>query len=92
MCIRDSPNIIEASVYGVPDERLGEKLCCSISLKELSNFDENAFNRYLKDYIANFKIPEYYDLHEDKLPRTASGKIYKLRLRDETKAKLNITD
>ena len=77
---------------GVPDERLGEKLCCSISLKELNNFDESAFNRYLKDYIANFKIPEYYDLHQDKLPRTASGKIYKLRLRDETKAKLNITD
>ena len=46
----------------------------------------------MKDYIANFKIPQYYDLHENKLPRTASGKIYKLRLRDETKAKLNITD
>ena len=90
--INKHPNIIEASVYGIPDERLGEKLCCSISLKELNNFNESAFNKYLKDYIANFKIPEYYDLHEDKLPRTASGKIYKLRLRDETKAKLNITD
>lgn len=90
--INKHPNIIEASVYGVPDERLGEKLCCSISLKELNDFDESEFNIYLKDYIANFKIPEYYDLHENKLPRTASGKIYKLRLRDETKAKLNITD
>ena len=90
--INKHPNIIEASVYGVPDERLGEKLCCSISLKELNDFDESAFNIYLKDYIANFKIPEYYDLHENKLPRTASGKIYKLRLRDKTKAKLNITD
>ena len=90
--INKHPNIIEASVYGVPDERLGEKLCCSISLKELNDFDESEFNIYLKDYIANFKIPEYYDLHKNKLPRTASGKIYKLRLRDETKAKLNITD
>ena len=33
--INKHPNIIEASVFGVPDERLGEKLCCSISLKRI---------------------------------------------------------
>ena len=73
--INKHPNILEASVFGVPDERLGEKLCCSVSLKEIIKFNEIELNKYLGEYIANFKIPEYYDLHEKKLPRTASGKI-----------------
>ena len=90
--INKHPNILEASVFGVPDERLGEKLCCSISLKEINKFNEIELNKYLGEYIANFKIPEYYDLHEKKLPRTASGKIYKLKLRDKVKEKLAISD
>ena len=83
-------DVLEASVYGIPDERLGEKLCCSLSLKENANFDEKLFKKYLKKYLASFKIPEYFDIHSDKLPRTASGKIYKLELRDELKKKLKI--
>ena len=90
--INKHPNILEASVFGIPDERLGEKLCCSVSLKEINKFNESELNKYLGEYIANFKIPEYYDLHEKKLPRTASGKIYKLKLRDNVKKKLVITD
>ena len=90
--INKHPNILEASVFGVPDERLGEKLCCSVSLKEINKFNEIELNKYLGEYIANFKIPEYYDLHEKKLPRTASGKIYKLKLRDKVKEKLAISD
>ena len=51
------PDILEASVYGIPDERLGEKLCSSILLKERNNFNENEFKEYLKKYLASFKIP-----------------------------------
>ena len=47
---------------------------------------------YLKKYLASFKIPEHFDLHPDKLPRTASGKIYKLTLRNELKRKMGIID
>ena len=86
------PDILEASVYGIPDERLGEKLCSSISLKENANFNEDKFKEYLKKYLASFKIPEHFDLHSDKLPRTASGKIYKLTLRNELKRKMGIID
>ena len=86
------PDILEASVYGIPDERLGEKLCSSILLKERNNFNENEFKEYLKKYLASFKIPEYFDLHFEKLPRTASGKIYKLILRDRLKKKMGIID
>jgi len=83
-------DVLEASVYGIPEERLGEKLCCSLSIKENVNFDEQLFKEYLKKYLASFKIPEYFDIHNDKLPRTASGKIYKLKLRDKLKKKLKI--
>ena len=86
------PDVLEASVYGIPDERLGEKLCSSLSIKKKVNFNENEFKEYLKKYLASFKIPEYFDLHFEKLPRTASGKIYKLTLRNELKRKMGIID
>ena len=31
--INGHPNVLEASVYGIPDERLGEILCCSLTIK-----------------------------------------------------------
>ena len=83
--INSHPSIIEASVYGIPDERLGEVLCSSISVKKNIIFDQKEFKNYLKKYLAAFKIPEHIDEHYEMLPRTASGKIYKLKLRETMK-------
>ena len=89
MCIRDRdrinthPDILEASVFGIPDERLGEILCCSISLEKNSNINSDDLKKFLKQYLASFKIPERVDIQYDQLPRTASGKIYKLKLREK---------
>ena len=81
--INTHPDILEASVFGIPDERLGEILCCSISLEKNSNINSDDLKNFLKQYLASFKIPERVDIHYDQLPRTASGKIYKLKLREK---------
>ena len=87
--INNHPDILEVSVYGIPDERLGEILCCSISTKKDEVITTEELRVFLKKYLAPFKIPTHIDSHIKQLPRTASGKIYKLHLRKELEKKFN---
>ena len=73
------PDVIEASVYGVPDERLGEEIGTTIYVREA--VDEEALRGFLVDHLARFKIPRYISLTFETLPRIASGKIDKIALR-----------
>ena len=81
--INSHPYVLEASVYGIPDERLGEVLCCSLTIQDKKEIKEEDIKDYLKNHLAGFKIPTFFDFHKKQLPRTASGKIYKLQLRKE---------
>ncbi len=73
------PDVIEASVYGVPDERLGEEIGTTIYVRKA--VDEEALRGFLVDHLARFKIPRYISLTFETLPRIASGKIDKIELR-----------
>ncbi|MFT4672523.1 MAG: long-chain acyl-CoA synthetase, partial [Pseudohongiellaceae bacterium] len=74
----------EVSVYGVPDERLGEKLCATIMLKAGAVLEEGELKAFLKDKIAGFKVPELMYFQYEQLPRIASGKIAKKEIRANT--------
>lgn len=78
--LNEHPDIIEASVYAVPDERYGEEVGTTIYSK--ASIDYDALQDFLKDHIARFKIPRYIDVIDQPLPRIASGKINKRELRD----------
>ena len=73
------PEIIEASVYAVPDERLGEEV--GATLYAASNLDPDTIKAVLAEKIAKFKIPRYLQIQQSPLPRIASGKINKRALR-----------
>lgn len=74
------PQILEASVYAIPDDRLGEEVGATIySEVEL---DESALRDFLASHIAKFKIPRYLTQSQEPLPRIASGKIDKRRIRE----------
>ena len=73
------PNINEASVYAVPDERLGEEVGATIFSAEA--VDEEELRDFLLDHIARFKVPRYLSISANPLPRIASGKIDKRRIR-----------
>lgn len=75
------PDIIEASVYGVPDERLGEELGATIY--STVNIDEAELHEFLSERLANFEIPRYLHFISEPLPRGETGKILKRQLRDE---------
>ena len=79
--IAEHPDVLEASVFGVPDERLGEILATNVCVRDESKLNETDLNSFLATKLANFKIPAHVWIQKDKLPRIASGKIAKKDLR-----------
>lgn len=77
----EHPLVYEASVYAVPDERLGEEVGTTLyTERELS---DSELNEFLSERLAKFKIPTYVWQQQQPLPRTASGKILKRELREQ---------
>ena len=83
------PNIHDACVVAMPDERLGERSCAYVVLKaphhSLSLEEVVAF--FSRKRVAKYKYPEHIVVIE-KLPRTASGKIQKFLLRKDIMRRL----
>ena len=82
--ISEHPEVSEVSVYGIPEERLGEMLCCSIMLQADSVLNSEQLTSFLSSRIAGFKIPERIFFQYEQLPRIATGKIAKKELRMKT--------
>ena len=71
--------ILEASVYAVPDDRLGEEIGATIYIQGV--LDDVSLKAFLLEHIARFKLPRYFQYSALPLPRIASGKIDKRRIR-----------
>lgn len=82
----EHPSVLEASVYAIPDERLGEEVASTIY--SLESIDEPELRGFLAERLARFKIPRYIHIVDENLPRIASGKIFKRKLRDDAAAAL----
>lgn len=85
----EHPDILEASVYGVPDERLGEEVGATVYAQ--ATLDQTALRSFLEPRLAAFQIPRYLHVSAEPLPRLASGKILKRQLRDEAAKRLSGT-
>lgn len=79
--IYDHPDVLEASVFGIPDQRLGEILCSAVVLREGSKLNKDDLVNFLSDKLAAFKIPALIKFMDSNLPRVASGKFDKPALR-----------
>ena len=89
--IAEHPAVCEASVYGLPDDRLGEIPCATVMLKAGASLSTDDLKWFLKDRLAHFKIPERCQFQMTQLPRLASGKIAKKQLRQQALAELQKT-
>ncbi|MED1420350.1 class I adenylate-forming enzyme family protein [Bacillus smithii] len=76
------PNILESAIIGLPDEVLGEIICAVIRIKNGAECSEEEIKDYLKERMAIYKVPEKV-IFTKEFPVTASGKIQKIRLRDQ---------
>ncbi|HEY0817682.1 MAG TPA: class I adenylate-forming enzyme family protein [Rhizobacter sp.] len=80
------PEVIEASVYAVPDERLGEEVGATVYGSD--KLDVNELRRFLEGHLAKFEIPRYIERAHAPLPRTPSGKILKREIKQAAIARL----
>ena len=78
--LRGHPDVDDAVVIGVEDERFGQRLVAYVVLRPgsaLTGEDVIAFGR---DNLARFKVPR--EVHvRDELPRNALGKVLRRELR-----------
>jgi long-chain acyl-CoA synthetase len=80
--IYDHPDVYEAAVFGVPDERLGEEVACVVHRQPGSTLTGDQLRDFLASRLASFKIPTRIAFSEERLPRNPSGKILKRELRE----------
>lgn len=77
----DMPEIDDCAVIGVADADFGERLQAHILLRPGARLTDEAVQAFLGERLAKYKIPR--DIRfVDSLPREASGKIMKRKLRE----------
>ncbi len=84
----EHPDVSECSVFGVPDDRLGEEVGVAVFLQEGATASADTLRAHCADLIAKHKIPRYVWFSPEPLPRNANGKFLKRELRE----KLRIED
>jgi long-chain acyl-CoA synthetase len=75
------PGVRDCAVFGVPDEEFGECLVAAVEPDDDRQVTPAKAMEFLQRHVARFKIPKRF-LMLDALPREASGKLLKRKLRD----------
>lgn len=75
--------IDSTAVIGIRDENTNdEEVMAFVQAKDDITLDEIAIKRYLKEHLANFKIPKHIYFVEE-LPKNATGKVLKRVLKEQ---------
>ena len=78
--------IEHVAVVGIPDEKLGERLCACIVPRSGNSVDPAQVIAFCKENLANYKVPDYVEIM-DAFPMTSTEKIQKFRIKEEMQAK-----
>ncbi len=76
------PDVLEAAVIGVPDPTWGERVAAVVVPKEGRNIDYEDLRAFCREHLAGYKTPTIF-FEEKLLPRNASGKVLKYKLREQ---------
>ena len=84
------PDIIDAQVIGVPDQRYGEELMAWIRMRAgTTPLTDADVREFCTGKLAHFKIPRYVHIVDD-FPMTVTGKVRKVQMREEAVALLGL--
>ena len=78
--ILSCPGVVGCGVFGIPDEKWGEVGCAAVTLAEGSSVTADDIAAWAGERLARYKIPRSFVVL-DEIPRNATGKIRKDRLR-----------
>lgn len=82
------PKVLHAAAVGMPDSRLGERICVYLQLQTGEKITFDDVISFLKDQgVSTFLLPERIEVFEE-LPRTAMDKVDKKKLKEDITNKL----
>jgi long-chain acyl-CoA synthetase len=73
------PVVLEAAVFGVPDEKWGEAVHAVVVLRDPVSVDE--LLKFCREFLAGYKLPKDITFSDQELPKSGPGKILKRELR-----------
>jgi fatty-acyl-CoA synthase len=84
------PDIVDAQVIGVPDERYGEELMAWIRLREGAEpLTAETLREFCTGTLAHYKVPRYVKI-VDAFPMTVTGKVRKVEMREVSVEELGL--
>ena len=81
------PAIADAQVFGVPDEKYGEEVCCWVIAKVGASIEAADVIQHCKGQIAHYKAPRHIRVVEA-FAMTVTGKAQKFEMRKIMEAEL----
>ena len=76
------PDITQAAVIGIPDERMGEVGVAYLIFANTTPPTAQQLTDWCRERIANYKVPRHF-IAISELPLNASGKVLKTALRSQ---------
>jgi len=84
------PDVQDAQVIGVPDERYGEELCAWVQVRSGAEpLTAESVRAFATGKLAHYKIPRYVRV-VDEFPMTVTGKVRKVEMRETSSKELGL--
>ena len=75
------PAVLEATVFGIPDDQWGEAVHAVVVVRPGHELTGDEVVAHARETIAGYKVPRSVDIRTDELPKSGPGKVLKRELR-----------
>ncbi len=75
------PLVLEATVFGIPDDQWGEAVHAVVVPRDGADLDEAKLIEHCRVQIAGYKVPKSVTIQAEPLPKSGPGKVLKRELR-----------
>ena len=87
-CLCSIEDVAESTIIGIPDDIMGQAIVAFVRCHEGRQISEKQIVKYCREHLEDFMIPKYVRFVSS-FPKTSSGKIDKLALKQESHAFFN---
>ena len=76
------PGGAECAVVGAPDPFWGESVRAHVALADGAQATPDDIQRFCRERLAKYKVPDQIRIHDEALPKNATGKVLRRLLRE----------